>query len=163
MWTYPQAAVAAGPDNDRRAGSGRAAADDGRMARANRQIRMALDQHVDRIDARTRRRRRLRAIDRGLDRIEQLHSRDIMSGAEFCRSLVERIAGECGATPPPPVRLAATSYHLHSALLLWQEAVLDEAVPQRRLHPDLGREVEEVGIHGRARRTGATTRAPRIA
>ncbi|HVA20584.1 MAG TPA: hypothetical protein VNN74_00590 [Candidatus Micrarchaeia archaeon] len=137
---------------------------DGGMARANRQIRAAFDTRSDWASDRAQRRRCLRAIDGGLDRLEQLHSADIASGADVCRRLVGRIAAEAGVIPPARVQRAATSFHLHTALLLWQESVLDRAVPHRRSrYPDLGAEVEEIGIPGRPRRVGSTRRAARIA
>jgi hypothetical protein len=112
---------------------------EGRMDRANREIRMALDSGRRRRLVQSQKRRCLTAIDDCLYKLEELHVRGIHIGRrDRCRKVVAELVTVAREEAPEDVRTARTSYDLHSALLNWQSAVLDALVPRRReLFPDL--------------------------
>ncbi|HUY98365.1 MAG TPA: hypothetical protein VMW47_12235 [Verrucomicrobiae bacterium] len=137
--------------------------DEGSMTRATRQIRLAMAAHAHRAEARRWRRRGIQAIDRALDHLEELHSADVAPGHAYCQQMVDDIIAATGMDAPARVRRASSSYHLHSALLLWQERVMEALIPARqRLYPDLDPEVDEVGLPGRPRREPTAPRRARL-
>jgi hypothetical protein len=112
---------------------------EGRLDRANREIRTALDLGRRRRLVQSQKRRCLTAIDDCLYKLEEMHVKGIHIGRrDRCRKVVAELVSVACEDAPEDVQTARTSYDLHSALLNWQSTVLDALVPRRReLFPDL--------------------------
>ncbi|HUY98258.1 MAG TPA: hypothetical protein VMW47_11685 [Verrucomicrobiae bacterium] len=132
------------------------------ISEANRQIRQGFAAHAEWAIGRVHRRQWVQAIDRALDRLEKLHLEDVVGGPTYCRELVKDIVGAVPAEPPSAVRSARTSFHLHAALLTWQETALEGASPNRRSYPDTGPEIAILGNPGHRRHVRALRPSPRL-
>jgi len=132
----------------------------GGLERANREIRSALALSQRRRLNESRQRRRLQAIDRCLTTLEELHQEGaLIARRDGCRKVVARLLDEVCGVPPEAVETARNSYDLHSALLDWQSAVLDDLVPHRRERfPDLNLEMDDWPRPRRRRRRSSRSR-----
>jgi hypothetical protein len=114
------------------------------MALTNREVRAALERGRRRRLMRSGKRRWLEAIDRYLNRLEEMHVRGTqISRRDGCRKMIAGLLEEVGKVAPESVKTARNSYDLHSALLDWQSVALDAIVAGRRQRfPDLNLETD---------------------
>jgi hypothetical protein len=96
-----------------------------------------------RIDDRRRRadgsqvRRRVAAIDRLINDLEECHLTGERSFDRVLRQRLYRLEAEVGLPLPRKAVRARNTVRLHAALLDWQETLLDELVPERLHFPDV--------------------------
>jgi hypothetical protein len=96
-----------------------------------------------RIDDRRRRadgsqvRRRVAAIDRLINDLEERHLTGERTFDRVLRQRLYRLEAEVGLPLPRKALRARTTVRLHAALLDWQETLLDELVPERLEFPDV--------------------------
>lgn len=87
-------------------------------------------------------RRRVAAIDEMLDVLEHMHLNRERTIDRLVRTRLRRLELEVGLPLPRRVVRARNTVRLHAALLDWQDVVLDEVVPGRRLLLDLDEALE---------------------
>ena len=77
-------------------------------------------------------RMRVRAVDDVLDVLELMHLKRDRVIDRMVRARLRRLEEEVGLPLPRRVTRARNTVRLHSALLDWQDTVLDQVVPGRR-------------------------------
>ncbi len=88
-------------------------------------------------DAVQQARRRILVIDELLTDLEEMHLRGSQPVGPELRRRVRTVEAEAGVALPRRVLRARDTARLHSAVLDWQEQVLDATVPARRELPDV--------------------------
>jgi hypothetical protein len=81
-------------------------------------------------------RRRVAAIDRLINDLEERHLTGERTFDRVLRQRLYRLEDEVGLPLPRKAVRARNTVRLHAALLDWQETLLDELVPERLEFPD---------------------------